>query len=65
MVIYEAFVEGKGKLQNISPRPSTNGTSNRSTKNSSRERSGVSLMRSPHLVFFFSSTEGTIHLLMG
>jgi len=65
VVIYEAFVEDKWEAAKQLAQTGHERYSNRSTKNSSRERSGVSRMRSPHLVFFFSSTDGTIHLLMG
>ncbi len=42
VVIYEAFVEGKWQLPNILLAPSMTCTSNRGTRSSDRERSGVS-----------------------
>jgi hypothetical protein len=42
VVIYEAFVEGRLELENTSPAPCMTCTSSRSTRNSGRERSGVS-----------------------
>jgi len=65
VVIYEALAEGKSEAPKHLAPTLHDCTSNQSAKNSSRERSGVSRMRSPHLVFFFSSTDGTIQLLMG
>jgi hypothetical protein len=46
VVIYEAFVEGRLEAPNTLPAPCMTCSSSRSTRNSCRERSGVSPMRS-------------------
>jgi hypothetical protein len=63
VVIYEAFVEGKWEAaKHLAQTGERTVLRTEVRRIQAAKRSGVSLTRSPHLVFFFSSTDGTIHL---